>query len=299
MRLVGLFTFSLGGCALADALSGGGSAAGDSDADADADTDTDTDADTDSGTGTDTGTGTGTGTGSDTGSDTDTGPSCFERDEKNCEVQGDPSECDAENRYPDYPKGVCDPTDDCGCPDGEHCYPDGAASECATAGDVAAGERCLADTACEPGHFCLTSRLFGDPGDACARACDDACDCAPDEACVGFRPPVCHRVEMCNPADPDACPLGEGCVYGQDIDGDARFTTCMPAAGDLEEGSPCAFVNECTTGLMCVGRRDLGPGTWCSLPCDPGITDCGEGRFCRNIASLGTCPFALHVCEAE
>jgi hypothetical protein len=278
MRVGLLAAFLAPGCALVDGLSGepaDGDADVDTDVDVDSDVDVDTDADTDA----------------DTDTDSDTSlhlEDCFVPDQSAgvCEDQANhDEECSTDSSI--YAGATCDPPDQCDCPVGQACYPDysvgGVSDEsvvCADPGTAAEGDTCSQHTLCAAGLFCLTRAISPSGTNACARPCDDPCDCAADEICLSFRPPFCIRPEICDPYDPAACEGGEACTYVPDISRASRVTMCLANNG-VGEGEACDSLNDCLPGLQCANSScrpvcrvdgDCASGTCADL--DDPITGC-------------------------
>ena len=88
----------------------------------------------------------------------------------------------------------------------------------------------------------------------------------------------------------DDCPTGDlGCTLTE------QGAQCLPR-GDATCGFPCERVNDCTSGLLCVGEPFA-----CRAACRPGDM-CPGDTVCREISGrpdLGFCPVPCSVLEPD
>ena len=188
---------------------------------------------------------------------------------------GDGSQCDL--WLQDCPEGSkCMPydKDNDGIHDAKRCVPiggspDQAGDDCTVEGSVASG----VDT-CDVGLICWNTdannqgycvqMCMGSPGDP---KCPEGliCDISNGGALL-----LC--VTSCDPLTP-SCPVGQICLPG----GDKQFVCDVDASSDQGSyGDPCAYVNVCDQGLLCVAGQSV-PGCktdgCCTEYCDLGAPD--------------------------
>jgi hypothetical protein len=208
------------------------------------------------------------------------------------------------------------------CPPGEKCMPwanDGGGNWNATRCSPIVpqpdmiGETCTVEgsgvsglDSCEAASMCWN---VDDNGDG---VCVEMCSCSPDN-------PVCDTADTscaitnggvlalclsaCNPLDPQACLVGEGCYPVNDL------FLCAPDASGMggAEAEECANINGCDPGFVCVGANAY-PGCTgavgcCTSTCQVGDdSPCAPGTMCSPwFAAGGTedaCWSELGVCAA-
>jgi hypothetical protein len=245
-------------------------------------------------------------------------------------------------------EGGCEPIDgSCdlvlqGCPAGSQCVaaslPDGGgyATACGPtygAQHIAPGYPCC-PAASSDGDPCLPgSQCAGDPcvGDAGGGRCSPYC-CAGDDTPCGASPEgfpghcdlavvgdggvplydVCEYAPVCQPLGLLPCPAGYTCL----VDGTSGGAKCSPiyngGAPPAAEGQPCAHVNACASGLMCLTTSgpDGGAVSDCYMLCFtgqgsppfdagalgmmPGTGACDPGKQCATATQIF--PAWLGVC---
>lgn len=190
------------------------------------------------------------------------------------------------------------------CPEGEKCaaYAMGDtwdSTKCVPImGDGVAGDECTYDGAvagtdtCALGHFCYYTNMDG------VGTCIPLCTGSPDDGMCpqGFNCSISNDgslilcVYSCNPVLQDCEPEGTGCFW------DGALFNCDPA-GDIPTNEPCAYINDCLPGHVCVDAASL-PGcagsACCSSFCD--LTDpmCSVmGTECVSFFDEGTAPPGL------
>jgi hypothetical protein len=129
-------------------------------------------------------------------------------------------------------------------------------------------------------------------GSAEAPVCDD-----PETQCGGPRDfPMC--LPSCCPVEQD-CHEGQGCYPASD-----NFLCAPDASGDAGGfGDPCAFINACAPGLLCIGADVVtdcvGAVGCCSPVCtigSPVCSDLNPGMDCEAWFAEGQAPAGLeHV----
>jgi len=272
--------------------------------------------------GTSSGTDTGPATGTDTGPDTDT-DSDTDTDTEGGTTTGGVELCELMLPPPGmctdpgagFPGGAsldCDPIAQTGCEVGEKCIAwanDGGgswnATRCSTIAEVPnqVGDPCTVESSgvsgiedCDVGLMCWDVDPMTNMG-----TCLELCGCSYDSPTCQTPNTVCSISNndalticnpVCNPLDPDACPLGPGCFpFG-------GFFQCVPdASGDQgAAGDPCEFINACDPGNICLAAASV-PGCaggvgCCASACsteDP-APGCPAGAECLPWYEEGAAP---------
>ena len=203
------------------------------------------------------------------------------------------------------PLNECDPWQQ-DCPEGEKCAPYAStggvwdANKCVPIlGNQGVGEPCHSDGIveatddCDATSFCF--RVDEDGMGSCHAFCTGTPDdpmCPPGSECAlasdGVLIPC---IPTCDPLEQD-CFEGTACYWiGYDF-------SCVFTAGDgIPLGQPCAYINDCEAGLMCVDAAALttceGPScctTFCNL--ELGDEPCAElpGTACVSLFPPGEAP---------
>jgi hypothetical protein len=231
---------------------------------------------------------------------------------------GDPSDDEATETGSFIPDDVfqepsCDPWMQ-DCPAGEKCVPfsnDGGAwnankcvsimgdgqpgDTCTWGGIIEATDDCGADS-----HCWDVMDVDGQLQGVCTSFCDGTPDnplCGPGTACLNANDGSINLcVATCDPLVQD-CGAGLGCFWAND-----NFQ-CIFTAGDIMNGEPCGFINDCAPGHLCA-VADVLPacnGTACCTPfcdltspvCTDPDTECAaffeEGTAPPNYESVGIC----------
>lgn len=68
------------------------------------------------------------------------------------------------------------------------------------------------------------------------------------------------------------------------------LTACGPTVGDS-----CTTASDCA-GKICI-NQDFTPGGYCSISCDPGVTECPTGSVCVRNALGGGGHACFHTCN--
>jgi hypothetical protein len=190
------------------------------------------------------------------------------------------------------------------CPEGEKCvaYAIGDtwdANKCAPVnGDGVAGDECTYDGAlagtdtCAVGHMCYYTNMDG------IGTCIPLCTGSPDDGqCPdGFNCSISNGGSLilcvydCNPILQDCVPAETGCFW------DGALFNCDPA-GDIPEGEPCAYINDCSPGQVCVDAAALpvcNGAACCAAFCDLMDPVCLiAGTECVSFFDEGTAPPGL------
>jgi hypothetical protein len=220
----------------------------------------------------------------------DEGTTACSADEGSVFIYGPPPEC----RCPDPPPHCDPPSLECDvlsqdCPVGEKCMPWGSE------GGAWDATRCVpvAPDPDQPGEPCTVEGSPTSGVDSCdlGSMCWDVDDETLAGTCVAMctgtiEMPICEEegtvcainnddvLVLCLPAcDPLAqdCSVGEGCYPIQSV------WACVPDASEGSGyGAPCAFVNVCAPGLVCVDSGAVPPGEACE----------GEAGCCTEICDV-------------
>ena len=179
--------------------------------------------------------------------------------------------------------GDCNPTNPASCDEGDICtyIDDDFNVGCVPAGTAGLGETCGGNVGCREGA-CL--------GDGTAFTCQPFCNIAPAvNTCPDNRP--CNtRLEGSNYFHCGDAPTGCN-VFTQDCGGNQGCypinsegdTTCA-AHANKQIDAPCAALNDCAPGLLCVG---MGAGTTCRPACDPAAEGSCTAGTCTEIGTTG------------
>lgn len=202
------------------------------------------------------------------------------------------------------------------CPEGEKCAPYSTtggswdATKCVPIlGDKAEGEPCTYDgTAagtddCDGTGMCFNTDQDG--AGTCHSFCIGSVDsptCPEVEGCgglsclIGGDSTVAVCVPGCDALDQESCGEGMGCYWVN-----ANFQ-CVFAADTIPTGQPCAFVNDCAPGNLCVNAEELPScegDACCAEFCELGLAEnpCSQdGTVCvdafagvEDICAAGVC----------
>jgi hypothetical protein len=294
--LLGALSLALPACS--DTDDGGDGGAGDGDGDGDTTGDGDGDGDGD-GTGDGDGDGDGDGTGDGDGDGDGAG-------------DGD-GDGDGATFVPSDDTGAvstCDPfLQD--CPDGEKCAAYQSvgdtwdANKCVELkGQLEVGEVCQYDGAvagtddCGVGIMCYQTNAEG------VGTCTDLCDGTPQNPICdpGYNCSISNEGSLnlclpaCNPLLQDCDIEGAGCFW------DGALFNCDPA-GDIPEGEPCGYINDCSPGMLCANADSLpacAGASCCAGFCDMDDPNCQiagtecvaffeEGAAIPGLENVGVC----------
>lgn len=199
---------------------------------------------------------------------------------------------------------VCDPWAVGDCPEGEKCAAWAMSdtwdsNKCVPVmGDGVDGDDCTYDGAvagtdtCAAGHMCYYTNAEG------AGTCIPLCTGSPDDGqCPdGFNCSISNGGSLilcvydCNPLLQDCQPAETGCFW------DGELFNCDPA-GDIPEGEPCGYINDCLPGQVCIDAAGLpmcNGAACCSAFCDLEDPICLiEGTECVSFFDEGTAPPGL------
>lgn len=196
--------------------------------------------------------------------------------------------CSAEEG-PAPPRAGCDPLTREGCVVGEKCTsrvdsesPYLSTVTCVPDGDQGIGELCdfgepgqYGFDNCQAGSFCLDG--------LCTPVCalDDGCT-AGEQACIAHGGVFDGRdlglcTALCEPVATDSCASGQGCYLGLGT----GQSTCH-AAGSLDQGEVCTYIDDCSQGLGCVLLGGDGASTLCAAFCDPDTAVTASGQTCAQ-----------------
>jgi hypothetical protein len=156
---------------------------------------------------------------------------------------------------------------------------DGMVGEaCIYGGVVEATDDCDENSACWNG-IC-TAFCAGTPLDPV---------CPADTICsISNQGSIAFCLEGCNPLTQE-CPEGEACFW------DGGEFSCNFTTQDIPTGQPCAFINDCAGGNMCLSG-ELVPScngaaccaAFCDLDCGEGV--CGPDTVCVPFFEEGAAP---------
>jgi hypothetical protein len=180
---------------------------------------------------------------------------------------------------PEVTESQCDPWAQ-DCPEGEKCvaYESAGnswdANKCVPVmGEGVEGDECTYDGAvagtdsCAVGHMCYYANAEG------IGTCIPQCTGTGmvDASCpAGFNCSISNEGSMilcvydCNPLLQDCAPAGTGCFW------DGALFNCDPA-GDITEGQPCGYINDCAPGQICLDAPALpncAGSACCAAYCD-------------------------------
>ena len=192
-----------------------------------------------------------------------------------------PLTCSVAVTKPAIATGECDLLQQ-NCPPGETCVPtmDGESTICRIGGGLKGpGKPCDGDQECQAGLFCA-----GFCTQPCCQADDQPCgggDCNVELGVPGgiivF---TCSYSEQCTLFGPETCKNGQKCQF---VYSDQGLAVCtIPAASSVEEGEPCAYVNECGASQVCYGG-------FCRYSCKltggatPGTGGCPASQACQDV----------------
>ncbi len=193
------------------------------------------------------------------------------------------------------------------CPEGEKCAAFAMgdtwdSTKCVPImGDGVEGDPCSYDGAlagtddCGLGFFCYYTDNEGLNG-----TCIPLCSGTPDNGMCpeGFNCSISNNgslilcVYACDPLLQDCAPAGTGCFW------DGALFNCDPA-GDIPEGQPCAYINDCLPGEVCLDATsfpECGGASCCSTYCDLTNPVCTlAGTECVAFFDEGTAPPGLEA----
>ncbi len=175
---------------------------------------------------------------------------------------------------------------------------------------LAVGEPCqLFGESGVDGDDCVLGSLCWDPDPVtgigmCVELCggsEDAPECATPDTFCAFGKSLQLCLQVCDPREADACPVGCTCVGI-----DSSFMCVLDASGeDGAYADPCEFANACDPGLQCLASTaspECDPqSTGCCMPvCDITAPDCPHpdleclpwfppGEAPETYATLGYC----------
>ncbi len=186
------------------------------------------------------------------------------------------------------------------CPCGYKCMPwanDGGtawnATKCTPVSDMPkqVGEPCTAQDSgvsgvddCDVGLMC-----FGVDSETNAGTCIAFCEGNEAQPSCVAECSVCRVpaeglltlcLPTCDPLAPD-CPDGFGCYP------DYVGFTCMPRGSDQGIGEPCAYINDCAPGGVCLGA-DYVPGCASDMCCAP-VCDTAGPEACEGQLAGTSC----------
>ncbi|MFO7561792.1 MAG: hypothetical protein R6X02_04060 [Enhygromyxa sp.] len=226
--------------------------------------------------------------------------------EESGDGDGDPTTTTATGFVPNddvLGTGSCDPwVQD--CPEGEKCaaWAMGAtwdANKCVPLlGDGQTGDACSYDGAasgtdtCDVGFMCYYTDTEG--LGSCVPLCTGSPDlpmCPSDFNCsISNDGSLLLCLYACDPLLQDCEQEGAGCFW------DGSLFNCDPA-GDLLEGDPCGYINDCTPGHLCLEAEALpscSGSACCTGFCDLGEAQCQiTGTECLPFFDEGTAPPGL------
>jgi hypothetical protein len=131
---------------------------------------------------------------------------------------------------------------------------------------------------CDVGFFCMTD-VSGHTGQGfCLEFCEVNQPCEFGGTCIGFNDgalPLCQN--ECDPLLQD-CPQGQGCYRALEL-----FVCAMPGPpeGEGNDGDPCATIQGCNPGLICLAGTD---GCNADSGCCTPICDLTEPDTCVSAA---------------
>ncbi|PRP96554.1 hypothetical protein ENSA5_36300 [Enhygromyxa salina] len=194
------------------------------------------------------------------------------------------------------------------CPEGEKCVPWASmgggwdATKCVPVlGELEPGEPCVsqgiveATDECEVGAYCLAS-------DGPNGSCVELCGCSPDTPTCDTEGTTCSIsnegviawcLPVCDPVDSSSCGGSDICVNSAE---DGNFVCIFSTQPDEEPGQPCAFLNDCPNGTMCLQGEtvpDCQGDFCCGSFCDLGAPDCEPGTECTAFFQQGAAPECL------
>jgi hypothetical protein len=199
---------------------------------------------------------------------------------------------------------VCDPWAQ-DCPEGEKCaaFNSGGdtwdANKCVPVlGDGQAGDQCTYDgsvagtDSCDLGHMCyyVGNDGFGFcvplcTGEAASPMCPDNYNCS-----ISNDGSLLLCLFSCDPLLQDCAQEGSGCFW------DGSVFNCDPA-GDIPEGEPCGYINDCAPGHVCLSSEShpsCSGSACCSGFCDLTGPQCLiAGTECLPFFDEGTAPPGL------
>ncbi|MCA9648288.1 MAG: hypothetical protein H6712_17385 [Myxococcales bacterium] len=267
---------------------------------------------------------TGDGSGTDTGDSGDSGTTTG--GVELCEVMlPPPGMCtNPGDGFPGTANLVCDPIAQTGCAAGEKCMPwanDGGtswnATRCSPLNPMPnqVGDPCTVEGSgvsgiddCDAGMMCWDVDPMTNMG-----TCIELCGCSydspscqtPNQTCsISNNAALTICTDVCNPLDPMACDAGQGCYPVGEL------FQCAPDASGAggAEGDPCAFINVCDPGLVCLAAAAV-PGCaggvgCCASTCsiDDPAPGCPVGSSCvawyEGGAAPDMCLGTVGVCAA-
>jgi hypothetical protein len=190
------------------------------------------------------------------------------------------------------------------CPEGEKCAAWAMSdtwdsNKCVPVmGDGVEGDECTYDGAvagtdtCSVGHMCYYTNAEG------IGTCIPQCTGSPDDGqCPdGFNCSISNNGSLilcvydCNPLLQDCQPAETGCFW------DGALFNCDPA-GDIPEGEPCGYINDCSPGQVCLDAAALpacNGSACCAAFCDLMDPVCLiQGTECISFFDEGTAPPGL------
>jgi hypothetical protein len=167
--------------------------------------------------------------------------------------------------------GDCDPLTNAGCFPGKYCYynPDNDQLECASEGNLTAGETCGASKSCSAQMVCVNSTCWPicSVGDPCGES-----DHCPDAGWPEEWSYCSPSTGDCRPIEQTGCPSGKYCYVTSQF-GDFQ---CLSASTG-EHGDSCTLTQYCAPGHICgYGVDDV-----CHQYCRQ-EADCPEGGWCNQ-----------------
>ena len=196
-------------------------------------------------------------------------------------------------------ENACDPWAQ-DCPEGEKCAAWAMgdtwdSNKCVPLkGDGVTGDDCVYDGAalgtddCDVGYMCYyTTDGVGSCIPLCTGSADDPM-CPDNFNCsISNDGSLLLCVYNCNPLLQDCVIEGTGCYF------DGSLFNCDPD-GDIPEGDPCGYINDCSPGLICldaVDFPDCAGAACCSAYCDLNDPVCSlAGTECVAFWDMGQAP---------
>ena len=158
---------------------------------------------------------------------------------------------------------------------------------------------CASDDECQAELFCVSG--------ACSPACcpgnDMPCNGGSCNITVqlpgGAQMRACSYAQSCMLLTPNACPPGTECLLQDPKQG---LAACIPPSDMVvDEGGPCAYINDCKDSHLCFSAKQGDPGVcrWFCHPSNaasstPGSGGCPAGESCSTTFSFGV--MDLGVC---
>jgi len=170
-------------------------------------------------------------------------------------------------------------------------------------GNGVTGDECMYDGAaqgtdtCDVGYMCYyTTDGIGSciplcTGNPDTKICPDNFNCS-----ISNQGSLLLCLNACDPLLQDCAQVDSGCFW------DGSLFNCDPA-GDLLEGEPCGFINDCSAGHVCMGAESLpacNGSACCAGFCDLSAPNCqianteciafyDEGQAPPGLEDVGVC----------